>query len=262
MERRPLFAASRAEQKEETKYVSQGDSRLVFVARTAGRAIRGFGDSLRFQVADTFQKSVLFVLALQMNSFLTELVDHGTTNLYRLGTFALFSVFSVGLMQLKDSIEQRDEETQRLNRAQQAGNANIDADRRSRRMLSLPAIASSLILAFAVANRFLLFVDTVERLRTERYNDAYVLVNMCDAVDYRRIGRHAVLCEEIEHRLRTSLYAQAAQRVVENTLYRRVSVDALVQMAALIAGVAALGAVQRLCAAAPGLPVQRRLKFD
>jgi hypothetical protein len=77
--------------------------------------------------------------------------------------------------------------------------------------------------AFALLCNRLLFVnDVYRRLQVERSTDVY-MKKVCDAVDYRKIGRHAAICAEIDHRLSGSIQFHVAKAVVDDTMYRRPS---------------------------------------
>lgn len=84
-------------------------------------------------------------------------------------------------------------------------------------MINMGLLLSSFLVFAVVLNRALLLYETMHKLDFERENDAYVLIHVCHRVDYRRIGRHAQICDDIEQRLSYSSWAQALQFVIEDT---------------------------------------------
>jgi len=75
-------------------------------------------------------------------------------------------------------------------------------------------------------NRFCLFAEHYQRLTMERQNDLYVFA-MCNQLDYKKIGRHANLCSDLERRLKHSVIFETTKTVIDDTLYREVSVTGL-----------------------------------
>lgn len=84
-----------------------------------------------------------------------------------------------------------------------------------------------LVTAIGIANRLLFLVDEYNRLATERETDVY-MSQICDDVDYRKMGRHSVMCAELQQRLSTGVLLHALRSVTDDTINREVTVSGIV----------------------------------
>lgn len=85
------------------------------------------------------------------------------------------------------------------------------------------------IIAFVcLANRALFGIEEYKRLAIERNNDLH-MYSMCEQVDYKKIGRHAQLCADLEHRLQSSIFFHTTKAVVDDTLYREATLNGIAQ---------------------------------
>lgn len=82
---------------------------------------------------------------------------------------------------------------------------------------------------FCTANRLLFAVEEFKRLALERETDVNMF-SMCQQVDYKKIGRHATLCAELEHRLTNGIMFHTIKAVVDDTLYREATLMGIAQM--------------------------------
>jgi hypothetical protein len=89
------------------------------------------------------------------------------------------------------------------------------------------------VVAVCVANRILFGIQEYSRLTIERETDVY-MAGVCDGVDYKKIGRHAALCAELEHRLSTGIMFHTIKSVVDDTLYREATLHGIAQTGLLI----------------------------
>lgn len=94
---------------------------------------------------------------------------------------------------------------------------------------SLVGIVGVMILA----NRALFAMEEFKRLSIERATDIY-MNDVCQQIDYKRIGRHASICADIQHRLSNSLMFHVSKSVVNNTLYQEATLYGIVQMGLLL----------------------------
>ena len=69
-------------------------------------------------------------------------------------------------------------------------------------------------------------MDEYKRLSVERETDLY-MSKICDTMDYRKIGRHATMCSELDHRLSTSVIIHVLRQVVNDTLNREISIQGI-----------------------------------
>ena len=88
-------------------------------------------------------------------------------------------------------------------------------------------IAISFILGSLCVNRVLYFVDTYQRLSQESDTDSY-MVAMCEKMDYRQVGRHAVMCDDLRRKLATPVFIHAIHDTINDTIYREISMHGLV----------------------------------
>lgn len=93
-------------------------------------------------------------------------------------------------------------------------------------------------------NRCILLYSTFVRLTQERMNDLYVLTHLCHVLDYRQIGRHSLICEQIERRLSKYLLVNALEYVVNDTLYMEMGVSSMIQVSVILIIIVTLGALQ------------------
>jgi hypothetical protein len=94
----------------------------------------------------------------------------------------------------------------------------------------------SAFLLFSVvclANRVLFGVEEYMRLSLERSTDLYMYA-MCEQVDYKKIGRHAQLCADLEHRLSNGIMFHTVKAVVDDTLYREATLQSIAQLGLMI----------------------------
>lgn len=86
----------------------------------------------------------------------------------------------------------------------------------------------TIFLFVCLANRLLFGVEEYNRLSIERNNDLHMF-DICQQVDYKKIGRHARLCADLEYRLRSSLLFHTTKAVVDDTLYREATLTGIIQ---------------------------------
>ena len=86
----------------------------------------------------------------------------------------------------------------------------------------------TIFLFICLANRLLFGMEEYKRLAIERNND-YHMYSMCEQVDYKKIGRHAQLCADLEHRLQSSIFFHTTKAVVDDTLYREATLHGIAQ---------------------------------
>lgn len=85
------------------------------------------------------------------------------------------------------------------------------------------------VIAFVcLANRALFGMEEYKRLAIERNNDLH-MYSMCEQVDYKKIGRHAQLCADLERRLQSSIFFLTTKEVVDDTLYREATLKGIAQ---------------------------------
>ena len=77
------------------------------------------------------------------------------------------------------------------------------------------------------SNRLLFAVDEYKRLSMERQTDNY-MKNVCDSMDYKKIGRHSIMCTELNHRLASSVIIHVLRSVIDDTLNREVTIQGIV----------------------------------
>jgi hypothetical protein len=83
------------------------------------------------------------------------------------------------------------------------------------------------------ANRALFGMEEYKRLAIERNNDLH-MYSMCEQVDYKKIGRHAQLCADLERRLQSSIFFHTTKAVVDDTLYREATLNGIAQTGLVI----------------------------
>lgn len=91
----------------------------------------------------------------------------------------------------------------------------------------------SLFLVILGANRILFGLEEYKRLSLERETDIY-MYDMCNTIDYRKIGRHASLCVDLEHRLMSGVLHHTLKYVVDDTLYRETTLQGIAQLGLVI----------------------------
>lgn len=64
-------------------------------------AIKHVAGNFGYQMTDAFLKSTLFIVALQMNNFLTSYIDNGSFDFWPLGFSAIFMAISMALTSLR-----------------------------------------------------------------------------------------------------------------------------------------------------------------
>lgn len=94
-----------------------------------------------------------------------------------------------------------------------------------------------------VMNRVLYTIQTHKNMTIERDEDIYLKTNFCNKVDHSEIGRHTTICLEADKRLASSVVFHTLQEVVNDTLYRELQFQALMQVTALFTGVIIVGAI-------------------
>lgn len=99
-----------------------------------------------------------------------------------------------------------------------------------------------LFISLLILNRLLHAYDEYKRLSLERETDINMWL-ICNGADYRSLGRHAVLCAQLEHRLSQSVLFYTVQSVINNTLYREFSIVNVIQLAASMLGVVLISVV-------------------
>jgi len=110
-------------------------------------------------------------------------------------------------------------------------------------MRNLVALAAFALFA---ANRGLLAVAEYHALVQERATDHY-MKSVCDRVDYRQIGRHALLCADLERRLNSHVLVHVARNVLDDTVNVELSaVHALAMLGAAAVIAASSAAYARL----------------
>jgi hypothetical protein len=119
------------------------------------------------------------------------------------------------------------------------------------------------VAVFCVANRVLFGIQEYNRLAIERETDLY-MAGVCDGVDYKKIGRHAALCADLEHRLSSGILFHTVKAVVDDTLYQEATLHGIAQtglaIILLLLGSTLWG---RYVRTSPGLPTTtKNVKFD
>lgn len=130
-------------------------------------------------------------------------------------------------------------------------------------MVNVLRIAVLLVVSAFTVNRTLFFVDTYNKLNQESQTDMYML-GICKEVDYKQIGRHAALCDDIEHRLGTPVFLRAVRQVVDDTFYREVSLQGIVTVFIGLSIVTMISNLHtryvRMVASSDGLPTMTKVK--
>lgn len=82
------------------------------------------------------------------------------------------------------------------------------------------------VLTLIFINRALFVMDEHSRLSAERTTDLY-MSQVCSTVDYKKLGRHANLCSELEKRLKVSVTFSALRNCVNDVVYSEVTVKGI-----------------------------------
>lgn len=80
-----------------------------------------------------------------------------------------------------------------------------------------------------VCNRLLFALEEYNRLSLEHATDLY-MYKVCTTVDYKKIGRHAAVCSDLERRLSSPVIFHVAKSVVNNTLYQEATIYGIIQI--------------------------------
>ncbi len=83
-----------------------------------------------------------------------------------------------------------------------------------------------------LANRVLFAYTTYYKVAEDFSQDSY-LRNLCEAADFKKLGRHSFLCSGIELRHKTGVLHYVLQEVVDDTLYNSVNINTLVPIVCL-----------------------------
>jgi len=94
-------------------------------------------------------------------------------------------------------------------------------------MPSASKFAIFLVTVLGISNRVLFLADEYNRLAAERETDQYMSA-ICDDVDYKKMGRHSIMCSELHQRLSTGVFLHALRSVTDDTINREVTVTGIV----------------------------------
>ena len=108
-------------------------------------------------------------------------------------------------------------------------------------VMNLVRLAVAFFVSFLTINRILFAYDAHRRMTKDRENDLTFFKKVCTQIDYRELGRHSVVCVDIEHRLSTSVLFHTARFVVDDTLYKELSLVVMGQLTVAAASIAFLG---------------------
>lgn len=91
----------------------------------------------------------------------------------------------------------------------------------------------SVFIVLILCNRCLFAFEEYKRLTLEHATDLYMF-QVCLQVDYKKIGRHAIVCSDLEKRLSSSVWFHVAKSVVNDTLYQEATLYGIVQLALVL----------------------------
>jgi hypothetical protein len=93
-------------------------------------------------------------------------------------------------------------------------------------MTSIAKIAVVFVITIFSLNRFMFAKDEYYRLSQETSSDIE-MQKVCDGMDFKKIGRHASLCTDIDMRLSSSLLMQVLKSVVNDTIHQDISIHGI-----------------------------------
>ena len=126
----------------------------------------------------------------------------------------------------------------------------------------------SLLVITLVLNRVLLAYDTYKLFSQERVGDINLFDKLCiDGNIMKNIGKHKHLCDEIKHRLSSHVIFHVFRYVTNDTLYRELTVQNIVQIACIVVTIYIMDSFVRHYSFTniPELPIiknQKRLKIE
>jgi len=108
--------------------------------------------------------------------------------------------------------------------------------------MNLVTACFKILFSVLLVNRILFAFDMHKKFTKDRENDITFYRKVCNKIDYKELGRHSVVCVDIEHRLSTTVVFQTARYVIDDTLYRELNFRLLMQLTSIVASIFIVGA--------------------
>ena len=105
------------------------------------------------------------------------------------------------------------------------------------------SIFSIILMTIILFNRFFFAIDEYKRISVERETDIY-MQKICDTMDYKKIGRHSILCSQLNHRLSSPLIIHVSKSVVDDTLNREFTFQGILSIFLIFSTIMMISKIQ------------------
>lgn len=91
----------------------------------------------------------------------------------------------------------------------------------------------------------LLFAYQIFFQKSEELKNDFYFLNLCDAADFKELGRHSSICSSIEISSKTGILSKVLQDTIDDTLYNCLNIQQIISLSAMFIAVVMLQSIHK-----------------